>query len=98
MSDMCRLSNNNWFYSALWLFQIVILVVDSTDRERLTMTKEELHKMLSHEVQTMPLITLYIRSDDSGTGLLCNHDVKTFCCSVKQPSYSYLDLWDAPLG
>lgn len=35
----------------LWLFQIVILVVDSTDRERLTMTKEELHQMLTHEVK-----------------------------------------------
>ncbi|XP_069004681.1 putative ADP-ribosylation factor-like protein 5C [Embiotoca jacksoni] len=29
--------------------EIVILVVDSTDRERLTVTKEELHRMLSHE-------------------------------------------------
>lgn len=35
----------------LWLSQIVILVVDSTDRERLTLTKEELHRMLSHEVR-----------------------------------------------
>lgn len=33
------------------LFQIVILVVDSTDRERLTLNKEELHRMLAHEVQ-----------------------------------------------
>lgn len=32
--------------------QIVILVVDSTDRERLTLTKEELHRMLAHEVLT----------------------------------------------
>ncbi|XP_068606532.1 putative ADP-ribosylation factor-like protein 5C isoform X2 [Brachionichthys hirsutus] len=29
--------------------EIVIMVVDSTDRERLTLTKEELHQMLSHE-------------------------------------------------
>ena len=28
----------------------LILVVDSTDRERLTITKEELYKMLSNEV------------------------------------------------
>lgn len=37
----------------IWLdfhFQFVILVVDSTDRERLSITKEELYKMLSHEV------------------------------------------------
>lgn len=35
----------------LCALQIVILVVDSTDRERLTLTKEELHRMLAHEVQ-----------------------------------------------
>ncbi|KAK1799335.1 hypothetical protein P4O66_007574 [Electrophorus voltai] len=29
--------------------EIVILVVDSTDRERLSLTKEELHRMLAHE-------------------------------------------------
>ncbi|XP_043911228.1 putative ADP-ribosylation factor-like protein 5C isoform X1 [Protopterus annectens] len=29
--------------------EFVILVVDSTDRERLTLTKEELYKMLAHE-------------------------------------------------
>ena len=28
----------------------MILVVDSTDRERLTVAKEELYKMLGHEV------------------------------------------------
>ena len=32
------------------VFQFVILVVDSTDRERLPITKEELYKMLAHEV------------------------------------------------
>lgn len=30
--------------------QFVILVVDSTDRERLVITKEELYRMLAHEV------------------------------------------------
>ena len=29
----------------------MILVVDSTDRERLTVAKEELYKMLGHEVR-----------------------------------------------
>jgi len=33
-----------------FLFQFVILVVDSTDRERLHITKDELYKMLQHEV------------------------------------------------
>ena len=32
------------------LFQFVILVIDSTDRERLSITKEELYKMLATEV------------------------------------------------
>uniref|UniRef100_A0A8B9LLI1 ADP-ribosylation factor-like 5C n=1 Tax=Astyanax mexicanus TaxID=7994 RepID=A0A8B9LLI1_ASTMX len=32
--------------------EIVILVVDSTDRERLTLTKDELHRMLAHEVSS----------------------------------------------
>jgi len=30
--------------------QFVILVIDSTDRERLSISKEELHKMLACEV------------------------------------------------
>jgi len=32
------------------VLQFVILVVDSTDRERLSVSKEELHKMLASEV------------------------------------------------
>ena len=31
--------------------QFLLLVVDSTDRERLTVAKEELYRMLSHEVR-----------------------------------------------
>lgn len=30
----------------------IIMVVDSTDRERLSVTKEELYRMLEHEVRT----------------------------------------------
>ncbi|KAF7225895.1 transcript variant X2 [Nothobranchius furzeri] len=37
------------WYSYYCNTEIVILVVDSTDRERLTVTKEELHRMLAHE-------------------------------------------------
>nr|XP_042700500.1 putative ADP-ribosylation factor-like protein 5C isoform X2 [Chrysemys picta bellii] len=36
----------NTYYSNT---EFVILVIDSTDRERLTVTKEELYKMLAHE-------------------------------------------------
>ena len=43
----------------------MILVVDSTDRERLTVAKEELYKMLGHEVS--------IHSDT------CTYCTCTFC-------------------
>ena len=33
------------------ILQFVILVVDSTDRERLAISKEELYRMLAHEVK-----------------------------------------------
>ena len=41
--------------------KVVILVVDSTDRERLSVNKEELYKMLGHEVSSLPL-SLYTPS------------------------------------
>uniref|UniRef100_A0A6Q2X2H1 ADP-ribosylation factor-like 8 n=1 Tax=Esox lucius TaxID=8010 RepID=A0A6Q2X2H1_ESOLU len=40
-------SSWNTYYSNT---EFIILVVDSTDRERLVISKEELHKMLAHEV------------------------------------------------
>lgn len=38
-----------WFLS-ISSNQFVIVVVDSTDRERISVTKEELYRMLAHEV------------------------------------------------
>lgn len=38
--------------------QFVILVIDSTDRERLSITKEELYKMLACEVRPRQLYSL----------------------------------------
>ena len=38
----------------------MILVVDSTDRERLTVAKEELYKMLGHEVSYKYMYMMYI--------------------------------------
>lgn len=35
--------------------QFIILVIDSTDRERLLTTREELYKMLAHEVSPLQL-------------------------------------------
>ncbi|KAI1896429.1 hypothetical protein AGOR_G00094710 [Albula goreensis] len=43
---------------------IVILVVDSTDRERLTLTREELHRMLAHEdLQNAAVLVLANKQD-----------------------------------
>uniref|UniRef100_A0A8C6SHL2 ADP ribosylation factor like GTPase 5A n=1 Tax=Neogobius melanostomus TaxID=47308 RepID=A0A8C6SHL2_9GOBI len=33
--------------------EFIIVVVDSTDRERISVTKEELYRMLAHEVSTV---------------------------------------------
>lgn len=35
--------------------QFIILVIDSTDRDRLLTTREELYKMLAHEVSSLQL-------------------------------------------
>jgi len=44
--------------------EIVILVVDSTDRERLTLTKDELHRMLAHEeLQNASVLVLANKQD-----------------------------------
>ncbi|KAL6035913.1 hypothetical protein STEG23_025106 [Scotinomys teguina] len=36
--------------------EFVIVVVDSTDRERISVTREELYKMLAHEVMPRPRV------------------------------------------
>uniref|UniRef100_A0A3B3QDG5 ADP-ribosylation factor-like 5C n=2 Tax=Paramormyrops kingsleyae TaxID=1676925 RepID=A0A3B3QDG5_9TELE len=44
--------------------EIVILVVDSTDRERITLNKEELHRMLAHEdLQNAAVLILANKQD-----------------------------------
>ncbi|XP_071396769.1 putative ADP-ribosylation factor-like protein 5C isoform X2 [Centroberyx affinis] len=48
--------------------EIVILVVDSTDRERLTVTKDELHRMLAHEdLQNAAVLVLANKQDVKGS-------------------------------
>ncbi|XP_026218253.1 putative ADP-ribosylation factor-like protein 5C [Anabas testudineus] len=48
--------------------EFVILVVDSTDRERLTLTKEELHRMLAHEeLQKAALLIMANKQDMKGS-------------------------------
>ncbi|KAG7220661.1 hypothetical protein INR49_017921 [Caranx melampygus] len=47
---------------------IVIVVVDSTDRERLTLTKDELHQMLAHEeLQSAAILVLANKQDVKGS-------------------------------
>ena len=42
----------------------MILVVDSTDRERLSISKEELHKMLGHEELNKANILIFANKQD----------------------------------
>ncbi|XP_020488287.2 putative ADP-ribosylation factor-like protein 5C [Labrus bergylta] len=56
------------WYSYYFNTEIVILVVDSTDRERLTATKDELHRMLSHEdLQNAAVLILANKQDVKGS-------------------------------
>ncbi|XP_037649306.1 putative ADP-ribosylation factor-like protein 5C [Sebastes umbrosus] len=56
------------WYSYFGNTEIVILVVDSTDRERLTLTKDELHRMLAHEdLQNAALLILANKQDVKGS-------------------------------
>ncbi|CAB1431341.1 unnamed protein product [Pleuronectes platessa] len=62
--DSLRASWNSYFGNT----EIVILVVDSTDRERLTLTKEELHRMLAHEdLQRAAVLVLANKQDMKGS-------------------------------
>ena len=45
-------------------FQFVILVVDSTDRDRLSITKDELHKMMGHEELSKANILVFANKQD----------------------------------
>ena len=49
--DSLEAPSKSNFYS--FSFQFLIVVVDSTDRERLPVTKAELYNMLNHEVRSL---------------------------------------------
>lgn len=57
-TEVCRYSlfllrcPNNIFSMQKCPMQFLIVVIDSTDRERLPLTKEEILKMLAHEVNS----------------------------------------------
>lgn len=58
-----NLTNLSFFFRFFFL-QFVILVVDSTDRERLSISKEELHKMLGHEELSKAAILVFANKQD----------------------------------
>ncbi|XP_013421175.1 ADP-ribosylation factor-like protein 5B isoform X2 [Lingula anatina] len=58
--ESLRSSWNTYYTNA----EFIILVVDSTDRERLTITKEELHKMLAHEDLKKSAVLIYANKQD----------------------------------
>ncbi|XP_060111307.1 putative ADP-ribosylation factor-like protein 5C [Heteronotia binoei] len=52
----------NTYYSNT---EFIILVIDSTDRERLTLTKEELYKMLAHEDLRNAAVLIFANKQDA---------------------------------
>lgn len=46
------------------ILQFVILVIDSTDRERLSVTREELYRMLGHEDLAKAGVLVYANKQD----------------------------------
>uniref|UniRef100_A0AAY5K0P9 ADP-ribosylation factor-like 8 n=2 Tax=Esox lucius TaxID=8010 RepID=A0AAY5K0P9_ESOLU len=54
-------SSWNTYYSNT---EFIILVVDSTDRERLVISKEELHKMLAHEDLRKAAVLIFANKQD----------------------------------
>ncbi|XP_035688895.1 ADP-ribosylation factor-like protein 5B [Branchiostoma floridae] len=58
--ESLRASWNTYYTNA----QFLILVIDSTDRERLPISKEELHKMLAHEDLRQAAILIFANKQD----------------------------------
>ncbi|XP_078080273.1 ADP-ribosylation factor-like protein 5B isoform X1 [Mustelus asterias] len=58
--DMLRSTWSTYYTNT----EFVILVVDSTDRERLTLTKEELYKMLAHEDLRKAAVLVFANKQD----------------------------------
>lgn len=45
-------------------WQFVIVVIDSTDRERLSVTRQELYRMLSHEELSKAAVLVFANKQD----------------------------------
>ncbi|XP_070082302.1 putative ADP-ribosylation factor-like protein 5C isoform X5 [Equus przewalskii] len=54
-------AHHSWFPSA---GQFIILVIDSTDRDRLLTTREELYKMLAHEALRDASVLIFANKQD----------------------------------
>jgi len=59
-----QIVNNQLILRFYHFFQFVILVVDSTDRDRLSITKDELHKMMGHEELSKANILVFANKQD----------------------------------
>uniref|UniRef100_A0A8C5RQ41 ARF like GTPase 5B n=1 Tax=Laticauda laticaudata TaxID=8630 RepID=A0A8C5RQ41_LATLA len=68
-------SSWNMYYSNT---EFIILVVDSIDRERLSVTKEELYHMLAHEVFHLALTVFLMNSQDLYQGVHKNPQRRIF--------------------
>lgn len=61
-----------WFIIHVYYFfiafcvcwQFVIVVIDSTDRERLSVTRQELYRMLSHEELSKAAVLVFANKQD----------------------------------
>lgn len=58
--DSLRASWSNYFSST----DFIILVIDSTDRERLTVAKQELHQMLAHQDLKNAAVLVFANKQD----------------------------------
>lgn len=57
--------NNAVTENMIMLFpQFVIVVIDSTDRERLAVTREELYRMLAHDELSKAAVLIYANKQD----------------------------------
>ncbi|CAL1529688.1 unnamed protein product [Lymnaea stagnalis] len=58
--ESLRASWNTYYTNS----EFIIMVIDSTDRERLSITKEELYKMLAHEDLRKAAVLIYANKQD----------------------------------
>ena len=75
----------NTYYSNT---EFILLVVDSTDRERLTITKEELHKMLQSDELCKASVLVFANKQVLSRSLLLGIDCLMQVASVCNPFFN----------